>query len=379
MHRTANSHAEAMATGRGSDPPVAEWVVDKSACVLRLCGDWRNPRGQILLPAVPAGSCTRVRIDARALIAWDTALAARLWHQLAALRRQGAELELGGLPQGLQDVLDLALPRAATAPDAGAAAPARAASKRSEAAITITFFGDTLIALARLLRGRTSMRLGDVLRHVDETGPRSLPIVLLTCSLIGLMLAYMGGAQLNRIGAQNSLADVVTVGMVRELAGMMTGIILAGRLGAAFAAQIATMQANEEIDALRVLGIDPVGYLVMPRLIALLVVASPLIAFGAAAGIAAGLPAAWFAYGVDPAVYLHKCVASLTMAHVAIGLFKGMLYVALVALAGCREGLHAGRTAQAVGAAATAAVVKSLVWIVIAATATTIVFTSLGY
>ena len=134
----------------------------------------------------------------------------------------------------------------------------------AQARLTIAFFGEVLLALARWLRGRPGPRMADLLAQLDQTGPRSLPIVALSCALIGLMLAYMGGAQLGRIGAQNFLADVVTVGMVRELAGMMTAIILAGRVGSAFAAQLATMEAGEEIDALRVLGVDPVAHLVLP-------------------------------------------------------------------------------------------------------------------
>lgn len=249
----------------------------------------------------------------------------------------------------------------------------------TEAARTLTFLGEVLVALGRWARGRGGPTGGDLLQQLDQCGPRSLPIVGLICALIGLMLAYMGGAQLARIGAQNFLADVVAVGMVRELAGMMTGIILAGRIGSAFAAQLATMQAGEEIDALRVLGVDPVSHLVLPRLLALLLVAPVLYAFGALAGVLAGWPAATLVYGVSSGEYLHQCLRALSFTHLWIGLFKCMLYVALVALAGCREGLHAGRSAQAVGEATTTAVVKALVWIVAAACATTVVFTALGY
>lgn len=249
----------------------------------------------------------------------------------------------------------------------------------TEAARTLTFLGEVLMALGRWARGRGGPTGGDLLQQLDQCGPRSLPIVGLSCALIGLMLAYMGGAQLARMGAQNFLADVVAVGMVRELAGMMTGIILAGRIGSAFAAQLATMQAGEEIDALRVLGVDPVSHLVLPRLLALLLVAPVLYAFGALAGVLAGWPAATLVYGVSSGEYLHQCLRALSFTHLWIGLFKCMLYVALVALAGCREGLHAGRSAQAVGEATTTAVVKALVWIVAAACATTVVFTALGY
>jgi phospholipid/cholesterol/gamma-HCH transport system permease protein len=255
-----------------------------------------------------------------------------------------------------------------------------------EALATAQFFGEVLLALPRLLprpvrrpaRG-TGMQWSELLRQLDRTGPMSLPIVALTCFLVGVMLAYMGGAQLDRIGAQRLIADVVTVGIVRELAGLMTGVILAGRIGASFAAQIASMKAGEEIDALRVLGVDPIDHLVLPRLLALICVAPLLWAYGALVGVLAGLPAAVFAYGLPAAEYLHGCLKAMTWTHLWIGLFKCVLYAALVALAGCREGLLAGRNAQAVGEATTRAVVKALVWIVAAACGSTIVFQSLGY
>ena len=243
----------------------------------------------------------------------------------------------------------------------------------------MAFIGEVLLACVGRLRGSPGTAPGEWLRQLDHAGPRSLPIVLLTCSLIGLMLAYMAGAQLGRIGAQAYLADVVAVGMVRELAGMMTGIVLAGRVGASYASQLAAMRAGEEIDALRAIGVDPVAHLVLPRLSALVLLSAPLIVLGALAGMLAGWPAAVFAYGLSSAEYLHQCLRALTPTHVWIGLFKGVLYAALVALASCREGLHAGCSAQAVGEATTAAVVRSLVWIVAAACTTTVVFTALGY
>ena len=418
-------------------PPQATWHGGPQHWTLRLTGNWRalgadsgrvgsastTARATIALPLSlplpvpsPLSAGTRVDFDSHALAGWDSGAAARLWTLTVALRQAGAEVQLHGLPAGLREVLMLALPPEAapaaksvnesitgsvaapvTAPTAGsltgaltapashdATAPAepppsRAAGPLAEAAITAAFLGDVLIALSRWLRGRTTLRRADVLQQLDLAGPRSLPIVLLTCGLVGLMLAYMGGAHLGRIGAQNVLADVVTVGMVRELGGLMTGIILAGRVGSAFAAQLATMEAGEEIDALRVLGIDPISHLVLPRLLALAMVAPALIGFGALAGVVAGWPAAVGAYGVTTAEYFYQCLRALNGTHLGIGLFKGLLYAALAALAGCREGLHAGRSAQAVGAATTAAVVKALVWIVAAACGTTVLFTNLGY
>jgi phospholipid/cholesterol/gamma-HCH transport system permease protein len=371
-------------------PPVSgAWArADDGGWLLRLPADARCATGR--LPRAPAepGTGASLCVDGADVTSWDAALAAELWDLARRWRVAGSPVRWRSLPDGLAAVLALAQ---ADAPAAGptvtgaadsASAPAFASpatAVRSQAMVTVAFFGEVLLALARALRGASALRAADVLRQLDQAGPRSLPIVLLTCALVGLMLAYMGGAQLDRIGAQGFLANVVTVGMVRELAGLMAGVILAGRVGAAFAAELGTMQAGEEIDALRVLGVDPVEYLVLPRLLALLLMAPALVAFGALAGIVAGWPAAVLAYGITHAEYLHQSLRSLTFTHLWIGMLKGVLYMALVAIAGCREGLHAGRSAAAVGAATRAAVVRALVWIVAAACGTTVVLTSLGY
>ena len=273
------------------------------------------------------------------------------------------------------------LPAAPAEPDPGALARIgmRVQASAHEALTTASFLGEVLLATARLLRGKSGMRWVDLLRQLDQTGPLSLPIVTLTCALVGLMLAYMGGAQLDKMGAQLFIADIVTVGMVREVAGLMTGMILAGRIGAAFAAQLATMQAGEEIDALRVLGVNPIDHLVIPRLLALVLVAPLIMAYAAAVGVLAGALPASAVYGVPVSEYLQRCVLAMKWSHLWIGVFKCTLYAALLSLAGCREGLHAGRDAQAVGLATTSGVVKGLVWIIAAACATTVALQSMGF
>lgn len=366
------------------DTEALQWSREADGWRLLLLGDWRG-RPLPLAPAPEPGPAPgeRVTLDAHGLAGWDMDSAPRLWALLAPLRRQGAALDLASLPDALRAPLELALPAAGSTPDElpPDAAPAGVAAGLRrwwrDALVTAAFLGEVTLALGRLMRGRTVMRGSDYLRQLDQAGPLSLPVVSLTCFLIGLILAYMGGAQLQRVGAQSFIADVVTVGVVRELAGLMTGVILAGRIGAAFAAQIGTMQANEEIDALRAMGVDPIEYLVLPRLLAMLTMAPLLIAYAALVGVLAGLPPVVGIYGVPAWEYLHKCREALTWTHLWIGLFKGTMYIGLVALAGCREGLHAGRDAQAVGAATTTAVVKSLLWIVVAASATTVLFQSL--
>ena len=313
-----------------------------------------------------------------------------MWALLQPLSTSRWTLDLSALPAALAAPLALALrqpgshdPSGAVTTDGLATGPVRAAAQSpsawAQARTTLGFVGEVVLALGRVRQRPRVFRWADVLQHMDHMGPGSLPIVSLTVFLVGLMLAYMGGAQLGRIGAQSFIADVVTVGVVRELAALMTGVILAGRIGAAMAAQLGTMTVNEEIDALRVLGIDPLVHLVLPRLLAMLLVAPLLIGLAMLVGVLAGLPAALWVYGVPAAEYLHKCLQAMTWTHLWIGLFKGTMYTLLVVLAGCREGLHAGHTAQAIGVATTRAVVKALVWIVMAACGSTVVLQSLGF
>jgi phospholipid/cholesterol/gamma-HCH transport system permease protein len=418
----------------------AEWQHDQDTWTLTLRGDWpeerpkeqpearhgerpdRRPDGQ---PGEPGGAAPRnahgagtapahaaaaphipplphlphsgnVVVDGSGLTGWHTALAAAVWQVLAPIDRRKVALDLQRLPEGLRAVLALALP--GPPPTVPGAAPPRDKVKRRlrkpnwvtelgfgvEAAwarglATLRFFGEVVLALGRWVRGRSDLRAVDLLWQIDQTGPRSVPIVSLVCGLVGLILAYMGAIQLQRFGAESYIADLVSVGVVREIAALMTGVILSGRVGAAFAAQIGSMQANEEIDALRTLGIDPVDYLVLPRLLAMALVAPLLTAAAALVGMLAGWLVATAVFGVPPLDYLVRSLQALTVPNVSIGLFKGTVYAMLVALAGCRQGLSAGRSAEAVGQATTAAVVQAIVWIVVSASVLTIVFQRLGW
>lgn len=236
-----------------------------------------------------------------------------------------------------------------------------------------------MVSLGRLLRGRAQMRRSDRLLQIDQTGPRSVAIVALVCGLVGLILAYMGALQLQRFGAQAFIADLVSVGVVREIAALMTGVILSGRVGAAFAAQLGAMHANDEIDALRVLGIDPIDHLVLPRVLALTLIAPLLTAIGALVGMAAGWLVSVTVFGIQSADFIVRSGQSLTVSHVLVGLAKGTVYAMLVGLAGCRQGMASGRSAQAVGQATTLAVVRAIVWIVAAASVLTVLLQRLAW
>ena len=249
----------------------------------------------------------------------------------------------------------------------------------ADARLTFQFLGEVQLALMRLLRGKAMFRWSDLVWQIDQAGPRSVAIVSLVSGLVGVILAYMGAVQLQRFGAQSYIADLVTIGAVREVAALMTGVILSGRVGAAYAAQLGSMQANEEIDALKALGVDPIDYLVLPRVAGLVIVAPLLTAFAALVACLSGWGVAVVVFGVQPMEYLFKSVQALTLPHVLIGMGKGTVYCLLVGLAGCRQGLYAGRSAQDVGNAVTASVVQAIVWIVVAASVLTIAFQRLDW
>jgi phospholipid/cholesterol/gamma-HCH transport system permease protein len=188
----------------------------------------------------------------------------------------------------------------------------------------------------------------------------------------------MGAVQLAQFGAQIFIANLVGLGMVREMGALMTGIIMAGRTGAAFAAQLGTMQVNEEIDAFRTLGIAPIDFLVLPRMLALILVMPLLVLYSDLVGILAGLLVSVLAFDIGVFEYYQQTIRALDLRHIAVGLSKGTVYGILIAFAGCLRGMQCGRSAQAVGQATTSAVVTSIVMIVVAASVMTIIFQQLG-
>ncbi|MDP3809551.1 MAG: ABC transporter permease [Hydrogenophaga sp.] len=362
----------------------AQWQQQDNAWVLGIVGEWRGHPGA--LPDVPAALVQgEVRFDTAALRSWDAALASNLWQHLNPLARPPVQLDLHGLPAGLREIVSLALTDAPAAEAPGprvgriAALGVFTQAWWADGRRSLTFVGEVLQSAARLLRGKSGMRWSDLAWQIEQTGPRSLPIVALVSFLVGLIVAYMGAAQLQRFGAQNYIADLVTVGVVREVAALLVGIVLAGRVGAAFAAQIGSMRANEEVDALATMGVNPVDFLVLPRVLALLIVGPLLTAFAALVGMAVGWLVAVGIYGVSSLEYVYASAQSLTLPHVLVGLVKGTAYAVLVALAGCLQGMSAGRSAQAVGDATTASVVQAIVWIVVVASVLTVVFQQLGW
>jgi len=220
--------------------------------------------------------------------------------------------------------------------------------------------------------------LSDLWWEIEEVGPRALLIVSVISFLVGLILAYLGADQLRLVGAQIFIADLVAIGMVREVGALMTGIIIAGRTGSAFAAQLGTMQVNEEIDALRTLGISSIDFLVLPRIVALMLMVPLLTLYSSFVGMLAGMIVSSSIFEIGISEYYHETVRALELKHFLVGLSKGSVYGAMVAYSGCLRGMQCGRRAESVGEAATSAVVTSSPLITISASILTILYYQLG-
>jgi phospholipid/cholesterol/gamma-HCH transport system permease protein len=376
-----------------ADGPHFAVARDGDALVLRLAGDWllarAGPdagRARQELRAAAQGAAT-LRFDADALGRWDTVLPSFLVGVVREARAAGLAVELGGLPYGA-----VRLVRLATAvPERGVGGPVearrggvaervgRATLEFARGAADLTaFVGETSLALVQLARGRARTRGRDFWLAVQQVGADALPIVTLISVLVGMILAFIGGAQLAIFGAQVYVANLVAIGMAREMGAMMAAVIMAGRTGAAFAAELGTMQVNEEIDALRTLGISPIEFLVLPRLLALALMMPLLAVYADLFGMLGGAVVGVGLFDLSPAQYWQQSLRFIGLKDFAGGLFKAVVFGVLVGAAGCLRGIRSGRDAAAVGASTTAAVVSGIVAVIVADCLLNVVYHALG-
>ncbi len=346
---------------------------------VRLSGDWRLHRGlprwadfagEFPAEAAPAAA----RIEDGGLAEWDTGLTAFLLEAAEFLERRGIALDLGGLPEGARRLMELALSvpdksdaqRAGQAKDVWTLLGEGWRSATTGMLTTLEFLGEITLALVRMLTGRARMRLRDLWLLMQQCGADALPIVLLINVLVGMILAFVGVVQLAKFGAAIFVADLVALAVLREMGCLMTGIILAGRTGAAFAAQLGTMQANEEIDAFRSFAIPPMDFLVLPRVVALVLMMPLLTVFADLVGILGGLIVSTAMMDISLRAYWTETVEAASVTHFLLGVGKSFVFGALVALCGCYQGIRCGRNAQAVGLATTRAVVSGITALIVA-------------
>ncbi|MGY0216862.1 MlaE family ABC transporter permease [Endozoicomonadaceae bacterium StTr2] len=309
---------------------------------------------------------------------WDTGFMSFLLqlHQRAVAF--GVKLDPSRLPSQCCQLFELTT---AVKPEPPSAPAARSIVSLSEIADLVKsqlyFGGEVTLAFISLLSGRARTRFADCLFFFQQTGPNAIPIITLISVLVGMILAYLGLVQLRQFGAQVYIADLVAIGMTREMGALMTAVILAGRTGAAYAAQLGTMQVNEEVDALVTLGIRPVEYLVLPRILALVAVMPLLTIYSDVLGIAGG---ALVAVGMDLTFtqFFHHISQTLSFHAILAGCFKSVIFGLLIAMAGCQAGMTCGRSSAAVGEATTRAVVLGIVYLVVADALLNIIYYKLG-
>jgi phospholipid/cholesterol/gamma-HCH transport system permease protein len=229
----------------------------------------------------------------------------------------------------------------------------------------VAFFGQVLISAAAALTGRWQFRAKDLGRIMADCSARAVPIVTVVNVLVGAILAFVGAVQLVKFGAGIYVADLVGIAVAREMAAIITAVVMAGRTGAAFAAELATMQANEEVDALEVLGLNAVDFLVLPRVVALLLMMPLLYVYGCATGLIGGMVVSAAMLDISPTAYLDRTLVALDWSHLGLGFSKSFVFGALIGLVGSYSGLYAERNAAGVGVATTNSVVVSIVGIIV--------------
>ena len=369
--------AKAIATAR-VEPRVNLGVSADGTLVLQLGGSWRLARGlpttAVVEQRLAAGAQPRrLKLDASELGAWDSGFLAFLTSLAELCGARGIELDPSDLPEGARRLLKLAM-----------AVPERQDARRKEkhpdfltlvgnesqrlwraGGDMLNFLGEAVQSLLRLMAGRARFRWSDLIDIVYECGAAALPIVTLISFLVGLILAFVGAVQLKQFGAQIYVADLVGIAMAREMGALMTAIIMSGRTGAAFAAQLGTMQVNEEIDALTTFGLSAVDFLVLPRMVAFVLMMPLLAIYAILLGLLGGAVVGVGMLGLSVTQYVNETINGVHLVDLAIGLTKASVFGILVALSGCLRGIQCGRSASAVGQAATSAVVTAIVYIIV--------------
>ncbi|MFQ5973881.1 MAG: MlaE family ABC transporter permease [Alphaproteobacteria bacterium] len=358
--------------------------------LLTLTGSWRAqdrvPSSADVETRLGTEEVRKIAFNTEALGDWDSGLLTFLVKLQDICKQKGVELEVDSLPDGARRLLKLAT---AVPEREGARREARRVpflvriGKGTIAAFSgygemLGFIGESVSAGARLLLGRARFRRADLGLLLQDAGAQALPIVSLISFLVGVILAFLGAVQLALFGAQIFVANLVGIGMVRELGPIMAAIILAGRTGAAYAAQLGTMQVNEEIDALRTLGISPIDFLVLPRMIALVLMMPLLVLYANVLGMIGGGLIGVFMLGLSGTEYFNQTREAVSLTDIGGGLFKALVFGVLVAIAGCLRGMQCGRSASAVGVAATSAVVTGILFIILSDAVLTVIYNVLG-
>ena len=374
-----------------NDPRLDFYIQNDDSLCLKFSGSWDlqdklPPTQDIGRHFEENSSIRKLTFDSSDLKSWDSSLLIFISRVIDLAISRRIQADLASLPHGVRKLQDMAK---AIPPIEDTGRHSGKENVLAEIGTTfmklagdfpkgLHFIGEVILSFFRLCRGKAQFRARDLVLVIEQVGPNALPIVSLVSFLVGLILAYMGAAQLERVGVEIYIADLVAIGMIREVGALMTGIIMAGRTGASFAAELGTMQVNEEIDAFKTLGISTVDFLVLPRILALMLMIPLLTLYSGLVGTLAGMFIGITVFDISLFEYYQQTLRALDMQQFWVGIFKGSVYGMVIAISGCLRGIQCGRSAQAVGEATTSAVVTSIVYIVITASAITVVLYKLG-
>lgn len=348
--------------------------------IIELSGRWLLEQGAPTFAALrqvlkPEPSVIWISYDTAHLEQWDSSVVSFLVQASEAFKLSKAAEDRSGLPPGLRRLVELAV----AVPERSGAAQGPGAREALLERIGISaralgrsipewlaFVGRCTIAFVKLLAGKARYRTEDLMIVIQQCGAEAVGIVTLISFLVGAILAFMGAVQLAQFGASIYVADLVGIGMAREMGAMMTAIIMSGRTGAAFAAQLGSMKVSQEIDALTTMGISPFEFLVLPRMIALVLMMPLLCAFSDVVGMLGGAVVGVGMLDVPFGSYYRETIHAVSLTNFALGLSKSAVYGLLIAVAGCFYGFKCGSSSSAVGDAATGAVVSGIVMVVVA-------------
>lgn len=375
-----------------SVPHIRSELTGEGTLSLRLSGPWRLQHDTTMANEViaqfkqnQAVRCVKLYDDG--IASWDSSLLIFLRSLSAIAQSSGVSLDTAAMPEGVLKLLHLAdaveerkgARRTETTKSWLTRVGERTQRGLHDFGESIKFLGELSLAFWAMIRGKAHYRKSDLFAIIQDCGPNALPIISLISFLVGMILAFLGSVQLRMFGAEVFVANAVAVGMVREMGALMTGIIMAGRTGAAFAARLGTMQVNEEVDALQTMGFSPMEFLVLPRALALILMMPLLSIYANVLGILGGATIGILMLDLTPMQYYLQTVGAINMQAVVSGLIKSAVFGVLVAISGCLQGIRCGRSASAVGEATTAAVVNAIVYIVVADSIISIIYVMTGF
>ena len=364
---------------------------DATTLRVRFSGTWRLRRGLPTAALVErelksSGNVRGITFDADELAFWDSSVLTFLVEVSELCRNRGVHMDRTGLPAGVRRLLDLAeaVPEKKGARKQAVETPVlerlgnTAIGYGTSLGEMLRFLGEMTLTFGRLFRMKARFRAVDLLLLIQQCGAQALPIVTLISFLVGVILAFVGAIQLKQFGAQIYVADLVGIAMIREMGAMMTGIIMAGRTGAAFAAQLGTMKVTQEIDAFTTMGFSPLEFLVLPRVVALVLMMPLLCLYSDFVGVLGGAAVGLGMLDLSWTTYFRETANAISLTDIFGGVFKSSVYGVLIALSGCLRGIQCGNSSSAVGDAATSAVVTGIVAIVVACGIFAVVFYVLG-